>query len=518
MIPNSVTAEQSGVFYEKFGGAPQAGKQSPYNYLIDPSSGTLNLTAIDLSGPLNGTLPGALTLQPPALTWGSFPLVKTLDDAVVHSGGNVVGISSANSKLLTLTLATAGAATATGSAVAQFCSGIGTRQGLVNNPVALDICFDGRILVLEQGNARVQAFDALGSPVPSFDGKLLFTAAGSGIAATLDDETLPAALQALFLSERINLLFSLPASAAGDFAPGTATVTAALRDAFQDEATILSTTATVAAGPATGQWTIVDLQTKQSYGVVANSSSGGYDVFHIFGSDVTVDARVTGSRWTISDKAGALAYDIRINGSDPGKIDVYEFLSSFPLVATPQGTTTTCLDIAVEITGFVYVLSHVGNGYEISDFALDIFTADGKFMSRTTSAPGATTGFVGAKIAVDIWRNLFTLDYQTTAGTNGQSEPSISQWVPTVPAATLPAADSTDFVSGNLAQVRAHLEAAGIPLAASFSIKSISPAGRWHLIGPPSYDVILSAGTKQAVGGSTATGALQLYVYPLADA
>ncbi|MDB5582113.1 MAG: hypothetical protein JWR80_7289, partial [Bradyrhizobium sp.] len=40
----------------------------------------------------------------------------------------------------------------------------------------------------------------------------------------------------------------------------------------------------------------------------------------------------------------------------------------------------------------------------------------------------------------------------------------------------------------------------------------------WHLIGPPSYDVILSAGTSQPVGGSTATGALQLYVYPLANA
>ena len=517
MIPNSVTAEQSGVFYEKFGAVPTAGGPPPYNYLIDPSSGTLNLTAIDLSGPLNGSLPGALTLQPPAPTWGSFPLLKTLDDAVVHPGGGVVGISSASNKLLILTVPKAGAATATGSAVAQYCSGIGTRQGLVSNPVALDICPDGRILVLEQGNARVQAFDALANPVPSFDGSLLFTADGSGITASLDDETLPPALQALFLSNRINLLFSLPASTAGDFAAGTAS--AALCDAFQDESTILSTTAIVAAATAAGQWTIVDPVTKQSYGVVASSStSGGFDVFHIFGADATVTARVAGSRWTISDPAGALAYDIRIDSGDATKIDVYEFLATFPLAPTADKTTAVCLDIAVEITGFVYVLTHTGNGFVISEFALDIYTAEGKFLSRTGSAAGSATGFVGSKIAVDIWRNLFTLDYQKTVGLSGQSEPTISQWVPTVPAATLPASSSADFVSANVNNVRADLEAAGVALAASFTIETISAAGHWQVIGPPSWDVILSAGTTQPVGGSTATGALQLYVYPLADA
>jgi len=515
MIPNSVTAEQSGVFYEKFGPVPTAGVQPPYNFLIDPSSGTLNLTAIDLSGPLNGT-PGTLTLQPPASTWGSFPSLKTLDDAVVNASGGVVGIASASDQLAILTLTAAGSATGTGAAVAQYCSGTGTRQGLLSNPVALDISPDGRILVLEQGNARVQAFDASANPVPSFDGNLLFTAAAGDITASLDDETLPPALQALFIGNRINLLFSLPAGAAGDFATGTAS--AALLDAFHDEATILSTTATVAAGSTTGQWTIVDPQTKQSYGVFANSTSGEYDVFHLFGSDAAVTALVTGERWSILDPAGALAYDIRIDGGDATRIDVYEFLATFPLAPTADKTTAVCLDIAVEATGFVYVLTHTGNGFEISDFALDIYTAEGKFLSRTGSAAGSATGFVGGKIAVDIWRNLFTLDYQKTVGLSGQSEPTISQWVPTVPAATLPASSSADFVSANVNNVRADLEAAGVALAASFTIETISAAGHWQVIGPPSWDVILSAGTTQPVGGSTATGALQLYVYPFADA
>jgi len=514
VVPNSVTAEQSGVFYEKLGPIPQAGGPPPYNFLIDPTQGTLNLTAIDLSGPLNGT-PGSVSLQPPAPTWGNFPLLKTLDDAVVHPSGDVVGISSASNKLLVVALPKIGGTAASGSAVAQLCSGTGTRQGLVDTPVALDICPDGRILVLEQGNARVQAFDAHANPVPSFDGKLLFTAPGSGITADLDEETLPAALQALFLSNRINLLFSLPASVAGDLVAGTAN--AALLDAFQDESTILSTTSTVSAGTASGQWTIADPQTGQSYGLFSNTS-GGFDVFHIFGSDAKVTARVTGSRWTISDPADAAAYDIKINGDDSSKIDVYEFLSTFALAATADNTAAVCLDIAVEATGFVFVLTHTGNGYNISDFALDIYTAEGNFLSRTGSAPGAASGFVGATIVLDIWRNLFTLDYQKTVGLNGQSEPTISQWVPNPPSGTLPEANSADFVAGNVANVRSELAAAGVSLGTSISIKTISAAGHWQVIGPPSYDVILSAGTTQPVGGSTSTGAPQLYVYPLANA
>jgi hypothetical protein len=511
VLPNSVTAEQSSVFYEKFGPVPQPATQPPYNYFLDPSTGTLNLTFIDLSG----YPPGPLTLQPPASTWGSFPVLKSLDDVVVHPSGYVVGISSTTHKLLSLTLPKAAGAAATGSALAQMSSNRGTRQGLVDTPVALDICPDGTILVLEQGNQRVQAFDAHANPVPTFDEKLLFTAAGDGITGALDQEKLPATLQALFISNGVNRLFSLPASVSGDLTPGTANQ--ALRDAFQDESTLLSTTSTVAAGASTGQWTIVDPQTTQSYAVVANSTSGGFDVFHIFGSDATVTARVPGARWVISDPAGAAAYDIKIDAGDSSKIDVYNFVSTFPLAATADGTAAVCLDIAVEPTGYAYVLTHTGKGDQISDFALDIYTAEGAFLNRTGSVPGATTGFVGAKIAVDIWRNLFTLDYQVTVGPHGQSEPQISQWVPTPPAGTLPQSCSADFLAGNVAQVMADLQTAGVsPLASTITIKQVSAAGHWQVIGPPSYDVILSAASTQPIGGSTAPGAPLLYVYPLA--
>ena len=512
VTPNSVTAQPSGVFYEKFGPEPQPGGPPPYNYLLDPSTGTLNLTAIDLSG----FPPAAVQMQPPAPTWGSFPALKTLDDVVVHPAGYVVGISSTSHKLLSLTLPKAGAATATGAAVAQIASSRGTRQGLVDTPVALDICPNGTILVLEQGNQRVQAFDAHANPVPAFDDKLLFTAPGAGITGELDEEKLPASLQALFISNGINLLFSLPASVSGDLTPGIASQ--ALLDAFAHPGDTLISATTTVAGPAAGQWTMTDPQTRQSYGVVSNSTTGGFDVFHIFGSDATVTARVPGARWTISDPAGAAAYDIKINPDDSSKIDVHNFISTFQLAATADGSKATCLDIAVEPTGYVYVLTHTGKGGQISDFALDIYTPEGAFLNRTGSLPGAASGFVGAKIAVDIWRNLFTLDYQKTAGPNGQSEPTISQWVPTPPAGTLRQSCSADFIAGNVTAVTADLQAAGVAVGSNIAIKQVSPSGHWQVIGPPSYDVILSAATTQPIGGSTAPDAPLLYVYPLTAA
>jgi hypothetical protein len=47
-------------------------------------------------------------------------------------------------------------------------SGEGARHGLINNPISITLALDGRVLVLETGNARVQCFDVNGNPVPYF--------------------------------------------------------------------------------------------------------------------------------------------------------------------------------------------------------------------------------------------------------------------------------------------------------------------------------------------------------------
>jgi hypothetical protein len=85
------------------------------------------------------------------------------------------------------------------------------------------------------------------------------------------------------------------------------------------------------------------------------------------------------------------------------------------------------LDMAVEHTGFIYVLSYV---LETFEYRLDIYTPEGDFLSRTT-------GVNAARCTVDLWRNVYTLNYEVLTLLNQTvpsiTEPSTSRWKPSVP-------------------------------------------------------------------------------------
>jgi hypothetical protein len=83
------------------------------------------------------------------------------------------------------------------------------------------------------------------------------------------------------------------------------------------------------------------------------------------------------------------------------------------------------LDMAVESTGFIYVLSSQGDGVAAGDYRLDIYNPDGGWLSQTS-------GVAAAKLAIDRFRNLYTLNYEALHGPRG-IEPSISAWVPVTP-------------------------------------------------------------------------------------
>jgi hypothetical protein len=88
----------------------------------------------------------------------------------------------------------------------------------------------------------------------------------------------------------------------------------------------------------------------------------------------------------------------------------------------------TYVDMAVESTGLIYLLSFVGTGASPSDYRLDIYDPEkmeDDYVSRTT-------GVAAGKMAVDIWRNVFTLNYEAITGFDGL-EPSLSQWIPSTP-------------------------------------------------------------------------------------
>ena len=83
------------------------------------------------------------------------------------------------------------------------------------------------------------------------------------------------------------------------------------------------------------------------------------------------------------------------------------------------------LDLAVEGLGYMYVLSYVNGGLTTDDYRLDVYTPDGTFLLRKTAV-------AAARMAVDTFRNVYTLNYETIANAP-RVEPSLSQWEPSTP-------------------------------------------------------------------------------------
>jgi hypothetical protein len=108
----------------------------------------------------------------PGKSWGRFPF--PLNRAIVH-GNYVAGISfdTNHSKIFVLKVP-AEPMDLDKAPKAVLVSGPGTREGLISIPRGIAFGMEGQILVLEEGNRRVQAFDVHGNPYACFD------ATGSG--------------------------------------------------------------------------------------------------------------------------------------------------------------------------------------------------------------------------------------------------------------------------------------------------------------------------------------------------
>jgi hypothetical protein len=98
--------------------------------------------------------------------------------------------------------------------------------------------------------------------------------------------------------------------------------------------------------------------------------------------------------------------------------------SSSTFALRTRGSRTRWLDIGVESQGCVYVLSETDGGQRPSDYVLDVHAADGSPLC-------STHGFTAARLSVDLWRNVHTLNFETLRGRDGRTEPTVSEWVPT---------------------------------------------------------------------------------------
>lgn len=91
-----------------------------------------------------------------------------------------------------------------------------------------------------------------------------------------------------------------------------------------------------------------------------------------------------------------------------------------------EGGPVTHLDIAAEVGGHFYVLKYLGEGRTVADYRLDIHAPDGTWLSQTVAVNAG-------KLAVSLWREMFTLDFDAFEGPGGRTEPSVSQWIPSTP-------------------------------------------------------------------------------------
>jgi len=93
------------------------------------------------------------------------------------------------------------------------------------------------------------------------------------------------------------------------------------------------------------------------------------------------------------------------------------------------------LDMAVDGSDQIYVLYVTGDGRDVEDYRVDVYTKRGEVLNK------ATRGANVARLAVDYWRSIFGANYAplTELGTTekridprlGVAEPSLSRFDPT---------------------------------------------------------------------------------------
>lgn len=111
----------------------------------------------------------------------------------------------------------------------------------------------------------------------------------------------------------------------------------------------------------------------------------------------------------------------RLQAFDTSGNPVGLFAGGSAVAALKGESSVQYQDVAVSASGLIYVLSYVNGGVQPADYRLDVYTAAGSFLARTT-------GVNAAAIAVDAEERVFTLDYASLRGAGGRTEPVISLW------------------------------------------------------------------------------------------
>ncbi|CCD94895.1 conserved membrane hypothetical protein [Bradyrhizobium sp. ORS 375] len=361
-------------------------------------------------------------------SWGAFSQAN-LNAVAVHPHGSVVGIDFANHKLHVLHLPE-NALPEHQAPIALPLSGQGSREGLMYQPVAMTIAADGRILVLEQGNQRIQAFDLKANPVPCFNGSLSFTLPAT-FAPELDSRSPGADLAAAFqrnVTPALAPLFSGDADSAS--ALDNKTVDASLSKAFAAANCPLPADTgkiSVAVTQPGALWFITDTSHNATYDVrLTTDHQGARHLFVYRSASLIITVKAPGSEWMVADAVNAMTFDVKQAASSATTLHVQQLVATMSL--RKQTGNVTYQDVATETKGYIYVLASVAPASGSTVYQLDIYNPDGTALLATPQ-----TGMNAAKLAVDQWRSLFTLDYDTVLGPGARTEPGVTVWIPSTP-------------------------------------------------------------------------------------
>lgn len=134
------------------------------NFYVDPTGALPMIRGIALD------TGGAPTFDSPTSNRAYGRLNLQSDLLLVHPGGHLVSISGANDRFEVLRPPRSAVSDAAANAqlIAQVMGGSGALPGKLSNVAAATITLDGTLLMLENGNNRIQAFDIACNPVRYF--------------------------------------------------------------------------------------------------------------------------------------------------------------------------------------------------------------------------------------------------------------------------------------------------------------------------------------------------------------
>jgi hypothetical protein len=485
--------QKPGIAYSPYVNSNDTINQS--NFILDPrselpSKGVLHLRQVVLSTDKPDDKHDFGLGDTPLPSWGYFPL-DHLDAVAVHPGNAVIACSFTNHKLMILDLPDEASTDAT-ARVARMISGQGTREGLMKGPKALVVAPDGRILVLESLNNRVQSFDVKGSAVPSFTvHPSSFTLNKADVAAALDAGKIPTAFVDGLIQHEITYVAPLPDSSyirqldTAIFQPKDDPLIAALATLqiyLAYEPTDMRNpklSAQIQVVQAGKSWIITDPR-QHAWQILRKDDSL---VVYERPVEVEVEVQKPGARWLLSDRYLNRAWMLKTATRDGALVDVFRCLTYFHLKPGPEEKPLNYLDMAVESQGYMYVLSSINDGSATTDYLLDVYDPEGTFLFRSPDASKTTNpqNIVAGRIAVNIFRDLYALNYETLSGPGGRVQPGLAHWIPTPPLFSLPLTEQANFNAPNISAVTQDFAAHKKPLSAQAFIKVINPEGYWQV-------------------------------------